>query len=420
MLNISFLVSLGLKTCAIADLLSTYNDDHYDNDGNKNSFSFGNVRDVRIVGVDISEQRMHLCKSIIQKYHIDKTTCGSNGCGNGVDLDLDVSNNVKNNVNNNVSNNVNVKSVDVNVDVNADVNRGSLRWNSCQLHPNESEITRKPPRIQIRLYNTDGTTFGTKKLDPESLVFDTQVAIEEEQLRGGRKRMNKSARAREKKKLRRLVASEEIENAESGEMGQGKGVQPQHHEKEEAAAATAIQDVVTIPLFDRVLVDAECSTDGAVRHLQQKHSNKIIGSKSHDYMNNYKLTNKDKLAELVDLQKRLIHSGYRLLKPGGVLIYSTCSLAAEQNEKVVTWLLELYDSEAYIVPVSFDRGPDESSGSNNDMIYEGYLDGTVRFHPNVMLRKETSSTSQVTTKTDSDKDLYGGGFFLAKIGKRLL
>ena len=31
--------------------------------------------------------------------------------------------------------------------------------------------------------------------------------------------------------------------------------------------------------------------------------------------------------ELIDLHKHLIHSGFWLLKRGGVLVYSTCSLS---------------------------------------------------------------------------------------------
>lgn len=36
--------------------------------------------------------------------------------------------------------------------------------------------------------------------------------------------------------------------------------------------------------------------------------------------------------QVIDTQKQLITRGWQLLKPGGVLVYSTCSLVAQQNE----------------------------------------------------------------------------------------
>ena len=41
-----------------------------------------------------------------------------------------------------------------------------------------------------------------------------------------------------------------------------------------------------------------------------------------------------------ELQKRLIEKAYQVLEPGGVLVYSTCSLEPEEDEAVVSWLLE--------------------------------------------------------------------------------
>jgi 16S rRNA C967 or C1407 C5-methylase (RsmB/RsmF family) len=44
--------------------------------------------------------------------------------------------------------------------------------------------------------------------------------------------------------------------------------------------------------------------------------------------------------------------GFQLLRPGGVLVYSTCSLTAAQNEDVVRWLLETCDGEARLLPIA--------------------------------------------------------------------
>ena len=42
------------------------------------------------------------------------------------------------------------------------------------------------------------------------------------------------------------------------------------------------------------------------------------------------------------LQRRLLKSSARLLKPGGLLVYSTCTLAPEENEEMAAWLLAEY------------------------------------------------------------------------------
>src|SRR3989338_7880247 len=75
--------------------------------------------------------------------------------------------------------------------------------------------------------------------------------------------------------------------------------------------------------FDKVLLDAPCSTEGFVRKrpdaLKGWHPNLVL-KKSH-------------------VQKQLIERAFSVLKPGGVLVYSTCTLSPEENEEVVDFLL---------------------------------------------------------------------------------
>lgn len=71
--------------------------------------------------------------------------------------------------------------------------------------------------------------------------------------------------------------------------------------------------------FDRILVDAPCSGTGTLaRNPEIK----------------LRLAEKD-LARLGDLQSRILRNALRVLAPGGRLVYSTCSLEAEENEQVV-------------------------------------------------------------------------------------
>jgi NOL1/NOP2/fmu family ribosome biogenesis protein len=51
------------------------------------------------------------------------------------------------------------------------------------------------------------------------------------------------------------------------------------------------------------------------------------------------------------IQKGLIVSGFRVLCPGGTMVYSTCTLAPEENESVIAYLLEKFP-EAGVMPVS--------------------------------------------------------------------
>jgi 16S rRNA (cytosine967-C5)-methyltransferase len=69
--------------------------------------------------------------------------------------------------------------------------------------------------------------------------------------------------------------------------------------------------------IDRVLVDAPCSGTGTLRR------NPDIKWRKQD------------LDGLVATQKRILHAAAQLLKPGGRLVYATCSLLREENDDVV-------------------------------------------------------------------------------------
>ncbi|XP_021862224.1 uncharacterized protein [Spinacia oleracea] len=91
--------------------------------------------------------------------------------------------------------------------------------------------------------------------------------------------------------------------------------------------------------YDKVLVDAECTHDGSIRHVQkfenwgwQTLQRRVLDAERTD--------------DLTNLQFRLLSNGFRLLKAGGSLIYSTCSLTVAQNEEVIErFLLENSSAE---------------------------------------------------------------------------
>lgn len=71
-------------------------------------------------------------------------------------------------------------------------------------------------------------------------------------------------------------------------------------------------------LFDRVLVDAECTHDGSIKHLM-----KYATTWGWDTFER-RVLDHDRLSTLRDLQERLLLNGFEHLKPGGRLVYSTC------------------------------------------------------------------------------------------------
>ena len=77
--------------------------------------------------------------------------------------------------------------------------------------------------------------------------------------------------------------------------------------------------------FDKVLLDAPCSGEG-----------RFLGNSP----KTYRTWSKKTVNELAKLQKKLLKSAYEALKPGGVLVYSTCTLNKEENEEVLEWALE--------------------------------------------------------------------------------
>jgi NOL1/NOP2/sun family putative RNA methylase len=132
--------------------------------------------------------------------------------------------------------------------------------------------------------------------------------------------------------------------------------------------------------FDRVLVDAPCSSLGIV-------------AKDWSAANHYS----EKISKKISrLQQSLIVSAYDCLRPGGILVYSTCTLHPVENEAVVNYLL--------------DRKPDAK-------LQPIYLEG-------VKSRKPLEEWMGIKFSSEVKKcfkcyphDNYAEGFFVAKIKK---
>lgn len=79
--------------------------------------------------------------------------------------------------------------------------------------------------------------------------------------------------------------------------------------------------------FDRILLDAPCSGTGVIRRHPDIKS----------------LRREEDIAALVARQRVLLAQLWPLLKPGGVLLYCTCSILPQENEAQLLWFREQHD-----------------------------------------------------------------------------
>lgn len=105
-------------------------------------------------------------------------------------------------------------------------------------------------------------------------------------------------------------------------------------------------------IADRVLVDAPCSSDGTL-------------AKNPDLR--WRLMESD-VPKLAQLQYELLKAAIKLVKPGGYILYTTCSLLREENEDVVSKILEKERGKISLIPI---RGP----------YSDGFIPGTMRVWP---------------------------------------
>ena len=78
--------------------------------------------------------------------------------------------------------------------------------------------------------------------------------------------------------------------------------------------------------MDKVLVDAPCSGEGMIR----KHS---------VAMDEWSVAN---IKACAARQKRIVDQAVHVLKAGGIMVYSTCTYAMEENEEVIDYILSTY------------------------------------------------------------------------------
>jgi 16S rRNA C967 or C1407 C5-methylase (RsmB/RsmF family) len=115
--------------------------------------------------------------------------------------------------------------------------------------------------------------------------------------------------------------------------------------------------------FDRVLLDAPCSCEGVIAKdptRKTSHAPEDV-----DYCSSR--------------QDKLIEVAAKMVKPGGILVYSTCSFAPEENEMVVDRLLQKFGGIT-VEPLEYG-----SSGLTRfgDIAFDSQLKNARRLYPHV-------------------------------------
>lgn len=105
-------------------------------------------------------------------------------------------------------------------------------------------------------------------------------------------------------------------------------------------------------MFDAILLDAPCSGEGVVR-------------KDADALKNWSHASN---LEIAATQRELIDSAFHALRPGGTLVYSTCTLNRDENEAVCHWLRERYPDA-----VMFEALDTLFLGAQQAVTEEGFL-----------------------------------------------
>lgn len=108
--------------------------------------------------------------------------------------------------------------------------------------------------------------------------------------------------------------------------------------------------------FDRVLLDAPCASEARFRAAEPA---------------SWRHWSPRKVREAAHKQRGLLRAAFRCLKPGGVLVYATCSYSLRENERSVAYLLRR-EGTARLLPLAADDFPNGTPGT---------LPGTLRIRP---------------------------------------
>ena len=137
--------------------------------------------------------------------------------------------------------------------------------------------------------------------------------------------------------------------------------------------------------FDKSLVDVPCSLEGTFRCDNPK---------------SYENWSVQKVKALIQTQRYLLRSAVSATRVGGIIVYSTCTLAPEENEGIVDWILNIEKDRLKVEEINIGIGDEFSSLAVlkwKNKMYDPQIKNTLRVLPNEIME----------------------GFFVAKLRKIL-
>ena len=139
--------------------------------------------------------------------------------------------------------------------------------------------------------------------------------------------------------------------------------------------------------FDVIVLDAPCSGEGMFRK----------DPAAIDYWDaSYP-------AQCAQLQREILVSAMDMLAPAGQLIYSTCTWSPEENEEIVSWLLENYDLE--LVPIDKINGMVDGIGyPETARMYPQHFKGEGQFVAKFRSLAESSRKTIKPRKTNLNRE----------------
>jgi len=118
-------------------------------------------------------------------------------------------------------------------------------------------------------------------------------------------------------------------------------------------------------LFDHVLTDVPCSAEGTLRKRGGKTRGRAPTGKFH--------------RRLTRRQERLLRRALRLTRPGGTVLYVTCTFAPEENEAVVSRVLA--DAPTEVVPLTLPVPHASGLTAFEEERFHPALEGAARIYP---------------------------------------
>ena len=144
--------------------------------------------------------------------------------------------------------------------------------------------------------------------------------------------------------------------------------------------------------FDKILVDAPCSGEGMFRKNPEA----------------ARVWSEEKPPECAKMQREIVKQAISMLKPGGMMIYSTCTFSPEENEQIIAWVLREFP-EVQLIPMKgyegFSEGRPDLADGNPELkkcvrIWPHHMDGEGHFVA-LMQKSRTPEMDDVSPEKSS-------------------